>query len=137
MYAQKRRLCFTLTSQNNRKYIFVTMFVVSSYTPDRTFRIFTHIRLFYCTNPIPTRGKDNNRTAARCKTSDVVAMIKMQDLIVVSKKKIIHNLCENGIEKKRHHTHRFVITRHNGDPWGTFFLFLARTHDRLLYSLFI
>ena len=78
---------------------------------------FTHLREFFLTYPVPTRGKDSNRKATCWKTSvmsllcqsDIIVIIvasqRIQDLMeafsfkyknAVSKKK--SHLCEDGIE---------------------------------------
>ena len=44
-------------------------------TPGRVLRCFTHMRKFYLTYPVLTRGKDKNRIAARWQTSDVIDVI--------------------------------------------------------------
>ena len=46
-------------------------------TPGQGLHCFTHMRKLNLTYPVPTRGKDKNRIAARWNTSDVIDMSRL------------------------------------------------------------
>ena len=78
-------------------------------TTDWSFRCFTKVRKSYLTYPVPTRGKDENQTAARWEISEFPAMIKWRHHVLLHLsifKKIIYHFCEDGIEKSVPYNHR-------------------------------